>query len=80
LYHYEIGVSTKVCNAVTYILIVMLTALGIMMTVFGTGSMVGGPLAGYISDKHGWKISFWLQVGPDVLKCNKSIDVGDRSP
>ena len=33
-----------------------------MMTVFGAGTMIGGPLAGWLSDHHGWQWSFWVQV------------------
>ena len=32
------------------------------MTVFGAGTMIGGPLAGWLSDHHGWQWSFWVQV------------------
>jgi len=35
---------------------------GIMMTVFGAGTLIGGPLAGWLSDHHGWEWSFWIQV------------------
>jgi len=35
---------------------------GIMMTVFGAGTLIGGPLAGWLSDHHGWQWSFWVQV------------------
>lgn len=41
---------------------------GIMMTIFGAGSMIGGPLSGYLSDVYDWRISFWIQV-PIVLWC-----------
>jgi MFS family permease len=33
-----------------------------MMTIFGTGSMAGGPVAGWLMDTYGWPISFWVQV------------------
>ena len=36
--------------------------VGIMMTVFGAGTLIGGPLAGWLSDHHGWEWSFWIQV------------------
>lgn len=39
-----------------------------MMTIFGTGSMIGGPLSGYLSDVWDWRISFWMQV-PIVIWC-----------
>ena len=32
------------------------------MTVFGAGTLIGGPLAGWLSDHHGWQWSFWVQV------------------
>lgn len=35
---------------------------GIMMTIFGAGSMIGGPLSGWITDTYGWQWSFWIQV------------------
>jgi len=41
---------------------------GIMMTIFGTGSMIGGPLSGLIADGWGWQWSFWMQV-PIALFC-----------
>ncbi|WWC89697.1 uncharacterized protein L201_004622 [Kwoniella dendrophila CBS 6074] len=41
---------------------------GLMMTIFGTGSMLGGPLSGYLTDKYGWHWSFWVQI-PVVLFC-----------
>jgi MFS family permease len=36
--------------------------IGIMMTIFGSGSMIGGPLSGHLADQYGWQISFWIQV------------------
>lgn len=35
---------------------------GIMMTVFGMGTMLGGPLGGWLNDHYGWQWSFWVQV------------------
>ena len=35
---------------------------GIMMTIFGLGSMAGGPLSGLIADSIGWQYAFWIQV------------------
>jgi MFS family permease len=37
-----------------------------MMTVFGAGTMIGGPLAGWLSDHHGWQWSFWVQVSSTI--------------
>jgi MFS family permease len=42
-----------------------------MMTVFGAGTMIGGPLAGWLSDHHGWQWSFWVQVSLAVSLPNK---------
>jgi len=39
-----------------------------MMSIFGTGSMIGGPLSGLIADKWGWQWSFWIQL-PIVIFC-----------
>lgn len=36
---------------------------GLMMTIFGSGSMLGGPVAGWLTDRFGWHWSFWIQVG-----------------
>jgi MFS family permease len=33
------------------------------MSIFGAGSMAGGPIAGWIADTFGWQWSFWVQVG-----------------
>jgi uncharacterized membrane protein (DUF485 family) len=33
-----------------------------MMTIFGSGSVVGGPLAGWLTDRYGWPLSFWVQA------------------
>ena len=33
-----------------------------MMTVFGSGTMLGGPVAGYLTDHYGWQLSFIVQV------------------
>jgi MFS family permease len=33
-----------------------------MMTIFGAGNMVGGPLSGWLADHHGWQFAFWIQV------------------
>ncbi|WWC60765.1 uncharacterized protein I303_103341 [Kwoniella dejecticola CBS 10117] len=41
---------------------------GLMMTIFGAGSMIGGPIAGYLTDHYGWHWSFWVQL-PIVLFC-----------
>ncbi|WVQ99086.1 hypothetical protein IAU59_006218 [Kwoniella sp. CBS 9459] len=41
---------------------------GLMMTVFGSGSMLGGPIAGWLTDKYGWHWSFWVQL-PVVIFC-----------
>ncbi|ORX33406.1 multidrug resistance protein fnx1 [Kockovaella imperatae] len=41
---------------------------GLMMTVFGSGSMIGGPVSGWLADKYGWHLSFWLQV-PITVFC-----------
>lgn len=37
--------------------------VGFMMTIFGAGSMLGGPFSGWLADKYGWQWSFWVQVG-----------------
>lgn len=39
-----------------------------MMTIFGIGSTLGGPLSGYLADHYGWQWSFWVQV-PIILWC-----------
>ncbi|CAD6575001.1 MAG: hypothetical protein TREMPRED_001269 [Tremellales sp. Tagirdzhanova-0007] len=41
---------------------------GIMMTIFGGGGMLGGPLAGWLTDRYGWPLSFWLQL-PIISFC-----------
>ncbi|KAK1925211.1 multidrug resistance protein fnx1 [Papiliotrema laurentii] len=41
---------------------------GIMMSIFGAGSMAGGPIAGWIADTFGWQWSFWVQL-PVILFC-----------
>ncbi|WVF71816.1 hypothetical protein IAT40_006624 [Kwoniella sp. CBS 6097] len=41
---------------------------GLMMTVFGSGSMLGGPIAGWLTDRYGWHWSFWVQL-PVVFFC-----------
>ena len=33
------------------------------MTIFGSGAMIGGPLAGWLTDHYGGPWSFWVQVG-----------------
>ncbi|OCF38301.1 multidrug resistance protein fnx1 [Kwoniella heveanensis CBS 569] len=38
------------------------------MTVFGSGSMIGGPTAGWLTDRYGWHYSFWVQL-PIVFFC-----------
>ena len=38
------------------------------MTIFGGGGMLGGPLAGWLTDRYGWPLSFWLQVGDVINK------------
>ncbi|WVR08996.1 hypothetical protein IAU60_006056 [Kwoniella sp. DSM 27419] len=35
---------------------------GLMMTIFGSGSMLGGPVAGWLADHYGWHWSFWVQL------------------
>lgn len=32
------------------------------MTVFGAGTMIGGPVAGWLADHYGWPLSFLVQV------------------
>jgi len=39
-----------------------------MMTIFGLGSSLGGPLSGFLTDKYAWPVSFWVQV-PIVIWC-----------
>lgn len=41
---------------------------GIMMTIFGAGSMIGGPFSGWLSDTYGWRLSFWVQI-PIIAWC-----------
>ena len=43
------------------------------MSVFGTGSMIGGPMSGYLADKYGWHLSFWLQVSALDSQCNQIL-------
>jgi MFS family permease len=38
------------------------------MTVFGAGSLLGGPTAGWLIDTYGWPLSFWVQL-PIALFC-----------
>ncbi|ODN74574.1 hypothetical protein L202_06936 [Cryptococcus amylolentus CBS 6039] len=42
---------------------------GLMMTVFGSGSMLGGPVAGWLTDKVGWEWAFWVQLPVTVFCC-----------
>lgn len=37
-------------------------APGLMMTIFGAGSLIGGPVAGWLVDQYGWQFSFWVQI------------------
>ena len=37
------------------------------MCVFGTGSMIGGPISGWLADLYGWQWSFWLQLPMTVF-------------
>jgi predicted MFS family arabinose efflux permease len=48
-----------------------------MMTIFGLGSSLGGPLSGYLSDVWDWRLSFWVQV-PSILWC--AVVVGTFLP
>ncbi|WWC69120.1 uncharacterized protein I206_103056 [Kwoniella pini CBS 10737] len=41
---------------------------GLMMTIFGAGSMLGGPVAGHLTDHYGWHWSFWVQL-PVIIFC-----------
>lgn len=41
---------------------------GIMMSIFGTGALLGGPVSGWIMDKGKWPWAFFLQL-PIVLFC-----------
>ncbi|EJT53053.1 hypothetical protein A1Q1_00060 [Trichosporon asahii var. asahii CBS 2479] len=41
---------------------------GIMMTIFGLGALLGGPVSGWIMDKGEWPWAFYLQL-PIVLFC-----------
>ncbi|EIW66403.1 hypothetical protein TREMEDRAFT_45829 [Tremella mesenterica DSM 1558] len=41
---------------------------GIMMSIFGAGTMLGGPCAGWLADRFGWPFAFWVQL-PVVLFC-----------
>ncbi|WRT67494.1 uncharacterized protein IL334_004466 [Kwoniella shivajii] len=47
---------------------------GLMMTVFGSGSMLGGPIAGWLTDKYGWHWSFWVQL-PVILFCSIIVTI-----
>ncbi|WVQ75495.1 hypothetical protein IAR50_005120 [Cryptococcus sp. DSM 104548] len=42
---------------------------GLMMTVFGSGSMMGGPVAGWLTDKFGWHWAFWVQLPVTAFCC-----------
>ncbi|ORY30040.1 multidrug resistance protein fnx1 [Naematelia encephala] len=52
---------------------------GIMMTVFGSGSMIGGPVAGWLADKYGWPWAFWVQI-PIVIFCATIVTIFLPSP
>ncbi|KIR64125.1 hypothetical protein I312_103936 [Cryptococcus bacillisporus CA1280] len=41
---------------------------GLMMTIFGSGSMLGGPVGGWLTDRFGWHWSFWIQL-PVIVFC-----------
>ncbi|WWD20929.1 hypothetical protein CI109_105407 [Kwoniella shandongensis] len=41
---------------------------GLMMTIFGAGSMLGGPISGWLADTYGWHWSFWVQI-PVTIFC-----------
>lgn len=45
-----------------------------MMTIFGLGSTIGGPLSGYLSDRWNWQLSFWVQI-PIILWCASIVGV-----
>ena len=38
------------------------------MTIFGAGSLLGGPIAGWLIDTYGWPLSFWVQL-PIAIWC-----------
>ncbi|KAL7423994.1 hypothetical protein Q5752_001579 [Cryptotrichosporon argae] len=35
---------------------------GLVMTVFGIGAILGGPLSGWLADRYGWQVAFWVQA------------------
>ncbi|OCF71477.1 multidrug resistance protein fnx1 [Kwoniella mangroviensis CBS 8886] len=47
---------------------------GLMMTIFGSGSMLGGPLAGWLTDRYGWHWSFWVQL-PIIVFCAVIVSI-----
>ncbi|WVQ81247.1 hypothetical protein IAT38_003369 [Cryptococcus sp. DSM 104549] len=47
---------------------------GLMMTIFGSGSMLGGPIAGWLTDRFGWHWSFWVQI-PVIIFCGVIVSI-----
>lgn len=46
-----------------------------MMCVFGAGSTLGGPIAGWLVDHLGWPSSFWVQVSLSLIPCLSIADL-----
>ncbi|KIR26676.1 multidrug resistance protein fnx1 [Cryptococcus deuterogattii 99/473] len=63
----------KVLLSKTYIIPYKCVA-GLMMTIFGSGSMLGGPVAGWLTDRFGWHWSFWIQL-PVIVFCGVIVSV-----
>jgi MFS family permease len=49
------------------------------MTIFGAGSMAGGPVAGLLADTYGWQVSFWVQVGAKKGLASARLRGGEQS-
>ncbi|EAU84264.2 hypothetical protein CC1G_01260 [Coprinopsis cinerea okayama7 len=35
---------------------------------YGLGAAIGGPFGGYINDNFGWRVAFYMQVRPSILR------------